>query len=160
MTLHDPINSPRHYIGDSLEVIDVIEDWGLGFHLANPLKYILRAPLKGGLQDLGKCKWYASRAERDNVIDYIARENAPFSIGVLQVQVDFKVPHGALRVAIDSIHRAALCRHREPRREALHAIIDNVNLFLATPPVAGSRQTRVAAGFPDGSRHAQTEKSS
>ena len=56
------VNSPRHYNHGKLEVIDVIEDWNLGFNLGNVLKYIARAEHKGNRQeDLQKAKWYLSR---------------------------------------------------------------------------------------------------
>lgn len=46
-----------------LEVIDVIEAWGLGFHLGNAVKYILRAGAKGDRnEDLRKACRYLSRA--------------------------------------------------------------------------------------------------
>jgi hypothetical protein len=44
------------------EVIDVIEDWNLDFHLGNALKYIARAEHKGhALEDLKKARWYLNR---------------------------------------------------------------------------------------------------
>ena len=39
---YDHIN-PSHYKGDrEFEPIDVIEDWGLNYHLGNALKYLAR----------------------------------------------------------------------------------------------------------------------
>jgi hypothetical protein len=32
-SMSDPVNSPAHYNFGSIEVIDAIEDWGLGFHV-------------------------------------------------------------------------------------------------------------------------------
>lgn len=59
---HDPVKRPAHYNFGSLEVIDVIEDWKLGYHLGNVVKYIARAPYKGEeLQDLKKALWYLAR---------------------------------------------------------------------------------------------------
>jgi hypothetical protein len=41
---------------------DAIEDWQLGFHLGNVVKYIARAQHKGSeLEDLKKAAWYLSR---------------------------------------------------------------------------------------------------
>ena len=61
-TLGDPINHPSHYNSGRLEVIDVIEDWDLDFHLGNAVKYIARAEHKGELvQDLKKAMWYLKR---------------------------------------------------------------------------------------------------
>jgi len=47
---------------DGIEVIDIIEDWRLGFHLGNVLKYLVRAGKKGSkISDLKKARWYAER---------------------------------------------------------------------------------------------------
>jgi hypothetical protein len=56
------VNHPEHYNKGKYEVIDVIEDWGLNFHLGNAVKYIARAPHKGDmLSDLRKALWYLQR---------------------------------------------------------------------------------------------------
>lgn len=62
--MSDPVNKPSHYIAAGLEVIDVIETWGLGFHLGNALKYTLRAGRKthDARQDLAKARWYLRRS--------------------------------------------------------------------------------------------------
>lgn len=62
----DVINHPPHYKSKSgLEAIDVIEGFGLGFHLGNVVKYILRAGRKDHLlQDLRKSRWYLDREIR------------------------------------------------------------------------------------------------
>jgi len=58
----DLVNHPKHYQGKSLESINVIEDFDLGFHLGNAIKYILRAEKKGNkIQDLKKAIWYLER---------------------------------------------------------------------------------------------------
>lgn len=58
----EKINNPRHYNQGSIEAIDVIEDWGLGFHLGNAIKYICRAGHKGRKkEDLKKARWYLNR---------------------------------------------------------------------------------------------------
>ncbi len=58
----DKVNHPSHYNAGQFEVIDVIEDWSLGFHLGNTVKYIARAPHKGTeLEDLKKARWYLNR---------------------------------------------------------------------------------------------------
>jgi hypothetical protein len=58
----DSINHPPHYTFGTIEPIDVIESWGLGFHLGNCIKYVARAPHKGSqLQDLEKARWYLDR---------------------------------------------------------------------------------------------------
>ena len=59
---NDNINHPEHYNMGRFEVIDVIEDWCLDFHLGNAVKYIARARHKGNeLDDLRKAKWYLDR---------------------------------------------------------------------------------------------------
>ena len=56
------VNHPDHYQGNKFEVIDVIEDYDLGFSLGNAIKYILRADKKGNRkQDLKKAIWYIQR---------------------------------------------------------------------------------------------------
>jgi hypothetical protein len=59
---NDPVNHPSHYTFGSIEVIDVIEDWRLDYHLGNAVKYIARAYHKGNtIQDLKKAVWYLNR---------------------------------------------------------------------------------------------------
>ena len=59
----DLINRPPHYTHSGIETIDVIEAWGLGFHLGNVVKYVSRAGKKGdALEDLRKARWYLDRA--------------------------------------------------------------------------------------------------
>ena len=56
------VNHPEHYLGKKYEVIDIIEDFGLGFGLGNAIKYILRAGRKGEqAEDLRKAIWYLER---------------------------------------------------------------------------------------------------
>lgn len=61
-SVSDKVNHPHHYQGNTFEVIDVIEDFGLGFSLGNAIKYILRAGKKGDrIEDLKKAIWYIER---------------------------------------------------------------------------------------------------
>lgn len=65
---HDEVNHPLHYTMGRFEVIDVIEDWTLGYHLGNTVKYIARAGKKDGsdfLTDLKKARWYLDRKIAD-----------------------------------------------------------------------------------------------
>lgn len=66
----DPVNHPSHYTDGNIEVIDYIEDKGLGFCLGNAVKYISRAGKKKSdgmddidkeIQDLEKAVWYVNR---------------------------------------------------------------------------------------------------
>ena len=59
--IYDPVEKPEHY-NQGVEVIDVIEDYKLNYHLGNVIKYICRAKFKGKeLEDLDKAKWYLDR---------------------------------------------------------------------------------------------------
>ena len=64
------VNHPDHYQGNGgMEVIDIIENYDLGFSLGNAIKYILRADNKGNRkQDLKKAIWYIQREiDREDV---------------------------------------------------------------------------------------------
>lgn len=62
ITEREMVNHPDHYQGNKMEVIDIIEDYSLGFSLGNAVKYILRADKKGNKkQDLEKAIWYINR---------------------------------------------------------------------------------------------------
>lgn len=57
-----PVNRPTHYNMGKIEVIDAIEDWGLGYNDGNAVKYIARARHKGKrLEDLKKAAWSLAR---------------------------------------------------------------------------------------------------
>ena len=61
------VNHPNHYNKGKFEVIDVIEDWHLGFNLGNAIKYIGRCEHKENMkQDLEKALWYIKR-ELENI---------------------------------------------------------------------------------------------
>ena len=59
----DRVDHPAHYSAGGIEAIDVIEAFGLGFHLGNVVKYVLRAGRKSAdaLEDLRKAQWYLER---------------------------------------------------------------------------------------------------
>lgn len=59
----DNVNSPRHYTSGGIETIDYIRaklspEQFRGYCLGNVLKYISRADLKGGAEDLKKAQTY------------------------------------------------------------------------------------------------------
>lgn len=58
---HDPVKAPKHYTQhpSGVECIEITEH--MGFCLGNAVKYIWRANLKGGLEDLRKAEWYIQR---------------------------------------------------------------------------------------------------
>lgn len=57
----DNVNYPPHYTAhpSGIECIQVTEH--MGFCLGNAIKYIWRADLKGGVEDLQKAAWYIQR---------------------------------------------------------------------------------------------------
>lgn len=58
----DAVKEPTHYKSNGMEVIDIIEAFGLGFRLGNVVKYILRSDKKGNsIEDLKKARRYLSR---------------------------------------------------------------------------------------------------
>lgn len=65
MRSSNKVDHPGHYGGsnNAYEAINVIEAWGLSFHLGNVVKYICRAGKKTECQieDLKKASWYLER---------------------------------------------------------------------------------------------------
>lgn len=60
----EKVNHPSHYNQGQIEVIDYIEDIGMGedFCAGNAIKYISRYKYKEKpLEDLRKAKWYVER---------------------------------------------------------------------------------------------------
>ena len=58
------VNHPNYYVKNGIEVLDVIEAFGLNFSRGNILKYVCRAGFKNPekeLEDLEKCKVYIER---------------------------------------------------------------------------------------------------
>lgn len=55
---HDAVNHPKHYTNhpSGVECIQITRH--MGFNLGNAIKYIWRADLKNGLEDLKKAEWY------------------------------------------------------------------------------------------------------
>ena len=58
---NDPVNHPIHYTShpSGIEAIQITEH--MSFTLGNALKYIWRADLKNGVEDLKKAAWYIQR---------------------------------------------------------------------------------------------------
>lgn len=57
----DFVNHPPHYTQhpSGVECIQITEH--MNFCIGNAMKYLWRADLKGGLQDLEKARWYIDR---------------------------------------------------------------------------------------------------
>ena len=55
-------HSQEHYKHKKFEPIEIIEEFELGFHLGNAIKYILRADYKDSkIDDVEKAIWYLER---------------------------------------------------------------------------------------------------
>lgn len=66
----DEINNPPHYHGQTMGVIDVIDDFLTpkmieGYLVGNVIKYVLRYQKKGGVESLKKAQWYLNRTVQD-----------------------------------------------------------------------------------------------
>jgi len=62
MLKNDNVNHPSHYTHAKFEVIDIIEEFKLNYHLGNVVKYVLRHEHKRNpLEDLKKARWYLDR---------------------------------------------------------------------------------------------------
>jgi hypothetical protein len=61
MSSPDPVNRPQHYTShpSGIECIQITEH--MSFTLGNAIKYIWRADLKNGTEDLEKAIWYLTR---------------------------------------------------------------------------------------------------
>lgn len=57
----DNINKPKHYTSHPSGVECIIVAEHMGFNLGNAIKYVWRADLKGGVEDLKKAEWYIRR---------------------------------------------------------------------------------------------------
>lgn len=88
---NDPVNHPAHYTGGKYECIDFIESWGLGFHLGNAVKYIVRAGKKDPEkkeEDLKKALWYLKRAAQDKPLTLMSMTNHDQQISSLMFCAD------------------------------------------------------------------------
>jgi len=73
--MSETVNHPAHYNTGKIEVIEAIEDWGLGFHAGNVVKYVARYKHKNGLEDLRKAAWYLNRLIEKEIADGIQEHN-------------------------------------------------------------------------------------
>lgn len=106
----DPVHHPAHYQGAGLEVWQVIEDWGLGYHLGNAVKYILRCHRKGAMrQDLEKAVAYLKRVRVLTHRRWQAERSEPYALEVCRVVKAFDCPdeNGDLSRALFAIRTAA-----------------------------------------------------
>lgn len=76
MSKYEYVNQPKHYQGEGMSVIEVIQAYRLNFELGNVIKYVLRAgkkPDEDVMRELYKALWYLQaeidRRRRDDVIE-------------------------------------------------------------------------------------------
>ena len=76
---HDPVNSPKHYTAhpSGVECIEITEH--MSFTLGNVIKYLWRADLKNGVEDLQKAKWYLEREIDRRSSHYVTPQPAPLT---------------------------------------------------------------------------------
>lgn len=55
---HDPVDHPEHYTSHPSGVECIAITRHMGLSLGNAMKYIWRADMKGGIEDLRKAAWY------------------------------------------------------------------------------------------------------
>lgn len=55
---HDPVYHPKHYTSHPSGVECITVTRHMGFNLGNAMKYLWRADLKSGVEDLEKAVWY------------------------------------------------------------------------------------------------------
>lgn len=77
--MSDPVNHPKHYTShpSGVECIDITEHYN--FNVGNAIKYLWRADLKNGVQDLQKAKWYIDRElkrRQQDILDHFWEEDA------------------------------------------------------------------------------------
>ena len=96
MSKFDPIDRPSHYAaGRKYEPIDVIEDWNLGFHLGNAVKYLSRAGRKeNALEDLRKAAWYIDREIKRNEPLAPSLQYEELVMALAAEANDWEFPHG------------------------------------------------------------------
>ena len=91
--MSDPIHHPAHYTAYPVQPIEISRH--LGFCLGNVVKYVLRAPLKGGVEDLNKAlKYLEWEAETPTMISFTAYESMTKAADRLSVHL--KTEGGAL----------------------------------------------------------------
>lgn len=65
--MNDTVDNPSHYTAHPSKVECIAITEHMNFCLGNAIKYIWRADLKGGSEDLKKARWYITRElERRN----------------------------------------------------------------------------------------------
>lgn len=88
--MSDNVNSPDHYTAGGIETIDIIKakltpEEFAGYCKGNVIKYVTRANLKGGLEDLKKAGVY---------LDWLIESMEPDELDGVSVKVGVITPDG------------------------------------------------------------------
>ena len=69
----DPVNHPKHYTShpSGIEAIQITEH--MSFLMGNAMKYLWRADLKNGVEDLQKAAFYINREIENRIKQYDAK---------------------------------------------------------------------------------------
>jgi hypothetical protein len=79
--MSDPVNHPRHYTEHPSGVECIAITRHMGFNLGNAIKYIGRASLNNGVEDLRKAVWYLN-----DEIQRLERNAADSNTGAVQTE--------------------------------------------------------------------------
>lgn len=107
---YDPIARPRHYIGKRYEAWQIAEDWSLGFHLGNVLKYVIRCERKSAYEaDLEKALAYLRRlGDQAEILRHLRTVAAPaHTISAVSVAADYELST-SLAYAVHHICQSSL----------------------------------------------------
>jgi hypothetical protein len=120
---YDAVRRPRHYIGRRYEAWQIAEDWSLGFHLGNVLKYVIRCDHKGQrVQDLEKALAYLRRlGDQAEIMRHLRTVAAPIhTIDAADVAVDYELTR-SLAYVVHHIAQASLAT--EPSIARKHIVL-------------------------------------
>lgn len=81
--MRDSINSPSHYTVYPIETIEITRH--LGFCLGNAVKYVLRAPYKGGVEDCLKAQKYLEWAANAARLDLSRADHVKIDANILEL---------------------------------------------------------------------------
>lgn len=131
--MSDPIHNPAHYTAYPVQPIEITRY--LGFNMGNVVKYVLRAPYKGGPEDLRKALQYLAWEIETPMrrLTPVTLERATGAIAELRpFLLESNTPHGKLLA--DFIDRVEIYLGRNPASvgatTTLHILQEIVRAFL------------------------------
>ena len=147
MEAHNPITAPSHYTQYPVQPIEITRH--LGFLLGNAVKYVLRAPYKGGVEDCDKAlqyldweaqtpgaalSWLTTEIVRDHIetlCDCLAQiePDGPEQADILQLQAQFLMN-------LDDLLASTTATFREGARKSMCIDIKRLRAVLVAALVA------------------------